>query len=149
MKHPARASVLGGELMASGDMLGVGISGLLAFQRALATTGHNIANVNTAGYSRQRVELVTQTPQFAGNGYIGTGVRADSIKRLYDDFLTLQVRTSTSSYNRLDRYHNMASQVDGLLADSQTGLAPALQGFSMPCRAWPTTRRRYRRARRC
>mgnify|MGYP001573289187 FL=1 len=115
--------------MASGDMLGVGISGLLAFQRALATTGHNIANVNTAGYSRQRVELVTQTPQFAGNGYIGTGVRADSIKRLYDDFLTLQVRTSTSSYNRLDRYHNMASQVDGLLADSQTGLAPALQGF--------------------
>ena len=115
--------------MASGDMLGVGISGLLAFQRALATTGHNIANVNTAGYSRQRVGLVTQTPQFAGNGYIGTGVRADSIRRLYDDFLTLQVRTSTSSYNRLDRYHNMASQVDGLLADSQTGLAPALQGF--------------------
>ncbi len=115
--------------MAGGDTLGIGISGLLAFQRALATTSHNIANVNTEGYSRQRAELVTQTPLFAGNGYIGTGVKVDSIKRLYDDFLTLQVRTSTSAFSRLDSYHSLASQVDGMLANSSTGLASAMQGF--------------------
>ncbi len=115
--------------MAGGDTLGIGISGLLAFQRALATTSHNIANVNTDGYSRQRTELITQTPQFAGNGYVGTGVRVDSVKRLYDDFLALEVRTSTSSFARLDRYHTLAGEVDGMLADAQTGLAPALQDF--------------------
>jgi flagellar hook-associated protein 1 FlgK len=115
--------------MAGGDTLGIGVSGLLAFQRALATVSHNISNANTDGYSRQRTELITQTPQFAGNGYVGTGVRVDSIKRLYDDFLALQARTSTSSFSRLDRYYNFASQVDGMLAGAQTGLAPALQDF--------------------
>ncbi len=115
--------------MAGGDTLGIGISGLLAFQRALATTSHNIANVNTDGYSRQRVEIATQTPLISGAGYVGTGVTVNSVRRLYDDYLALQVRTSTSAFSRLDRYHDLASQVDGMLADSQTGLAPALQSF--------------------
>ena len=45
------------------DMLNVALSGLRAFQSALDTTSHNIANVSTPGYSRQRVDLATQTPQ--------------------------------------------------------------------------------------
>ncbi len=115
--------------MASGDILGIGISGLLAFQRALATAGHNIANANTEGYSRQRVEFGTRAPQYAANGYIGTGVQVDSVRRLYDAFLNQQVRSHTSSYQRYERYYALAAQVDNLLADSQGGLNTALREF--------------------
>ena len=59
-----------------------GISGLLASQRALSTTGHNISNVNTPGYSRQRVELAPRQPQLAAGGYLGKGVLVEDIRRV-------------------------------------------------------------------
>lgn len=115
--------------MAVGDTLGVGISGLLAFQRSLSTVGHNIANVNTEGYSRQRVELATRPPQYSGGGYVGTGVAQSAVKRLYDDFITTQVRTSAAMYNASENFYTLASRVDNLLADPQAGLTPSLQSF--------------------
>lgn len=115
--------------MAGSDILGVGISGLLAFQRQLATTGHNISNANTEGYSRQLVELSAQNPQFAGNGYIGSGVQVTAVRRAYSDFLTTQVRGATTANSQLQVYHDLASQVDNLLADPQAGLTPSLQRF--------------------
>lgn len=60
--------------MASGDLLGVSASGVVAAQRAMTTTGHNIANASTPGYSRQRVEMETQVPQASGNGMVGTEI---------------------------------------------------------------------------
>ena len=45
------------------DMLGTGLSSLRALQRAMDTTSHNIANVSTDGYTRQRVDFATRTPQ--------------------------------------------------------------------------------------
>lgn len=114
--------------MADG-VLGTGISGLLTAQRSLATASHNIANVNTPGYSRQRVETGTRTPLPFGDGFVGTGVQIEGINRLYDQFNTLQVRTATSGTGQAQQFHDLASQVDNLLADSQAGLMPALQGF--------------------
>jgi len=111
------------------DILNTGVSGLLAAQRSLATTSHNIANVNTEGYSRQRTNLSTRIPELSGAGYIGSGVKADSVVRVYDQFLVNQLNTYTSNMHRLDDYHNYASQVDNLLADADAGLAPAVQEF--------------------
>lgn len=113
----------------AGDILGIGISGLLAYQRSLATAGHNITNANTEGYSRQRVELGTRSPDFSGGGYIGTGVNVESVRRVYDSFLTSQVRNSTASFNQSDYFHTLSSRIDNLLADPQAGLTPALQSF--------------------
>ena len=114
--------------MAEG-ILGTGVSGLLASQRALSTASNNIANVNTEGYSRQRVELVPNPPQASGFGFIGSGVTISGIERIYDESLTLQVRNSTSGYNQLNEFHTLASQVDNLLADSNAGLMQSLQSF--------------------
>ena len=113
----------------AGDILGIGISGLLAYQRSLATAGHNITNANTEGYSRQRVELGTRPPDFSGGGYSGTGVNVESVRRMYDSFLTSQVRNSTASFNQSDYFHTLSSRIDNLLADPQAGLTPALQSF--------------------
>ena len=111
------------------SILGTGISGLLASQRALATTSNNIANVNTEGYSRQRVELTPSLPQASGVGFVGTGVTVSGIERIYDESLILQIRASTSGYNQLEEFQALASQVDNMLADPNSGLMPSIQAF--------------------
>jgi flagellar hook-associated protein 1 FlgK len=115
--------------MATGDVFGVGTSALLAFQRGLATTSHNIANVNTEGYHRQRTEFDTRVPLPSGNGYIGTGVDVTSVTRIFDQFLNTQVVTNTALTSQHSTYFNFASQVDNLLGDSATGLSSAMQGL--------------------
>lgn len=115
--------------MSSGDLLGTGISALLAFQRSLSTTSHNISNVNTDGYSRQLVSLGARLPQGDGTGFIGTGVQAITVLRQYSNFISSQVLTNSTASTRLDSYYQYAKQVDNLLADANTGLAPGLQEF--------------------
>ena len=114
--------------MASG-MLGTAITGLQAFQRSLETTSHNIANVNTEGYSRQRVDLVTSKEQMIGVGYLGTGVSINNISRSYDQFITTQLRSSTAAYGDVDKYSQLASQVDDIMADPAVGMEPAIKNF--------------------
>ncbi len=110
-------------------ILGTAVSGLKAFQRSLETTSHNIANVNTEGYSRQRVELATTPAQFRGGGYVGNGVDVANITRSYDQFVTNQLRSSSSAFGEMDQFHKLASQVDNILADETTGMASAMKSF--------------------
>lgn len=111
------------------DMYNIGTSALLAYQRALTTTGHNISNVNTPGYSRQEVVFSPRPAEASGAGYLGTGVEVGDIRRRYDAFLTGTLRTQTSLGNRYDTYYNYAKQVDNFLADPNAGMAPVLEGF--------------------
>lgn len=115
--------------MSLNGLLNQGLSSLLASQRGLATTGHNIANASTPGYSRQRVELAARPPQGFSNGFIGKGVAVSTIRRSHDQFLTAQIRTSTSGAGEARTFHELASRVDNLLANSDTGLASELQTF--------------------
>jgi len=110
-------------------MLKVGISGLQVFQRSLNTIGHNISNVNTDGYSRQRVDLATRYPSASGNGFIGNGVQAVTTERLFSEHAAEQVRQRTATSSYFDVYHEFASQVDNLVADPDAGLSPALNDF--------------------
>lgn len=114
--------------MANG-FLGVAVSGLMAFQRSLQTTSHNIVNVNTEGYSRQRVETGTTAAEFTGGGFLGTGVEVTTISRSYDQFISGQLRTSSSNFGEVDSFNKLAGQIDNLLADPDTGLEPAIQSF--------------------
>lgn len=113
----------------STGILGVALSGLAAFQRSLETTSNNISNVNTEGYSRQRVELSTRREEYTGAGYVGTGVNIANITRSYDQFITGQMRSSTSAFQEVDTYHALASQIDNVIADEKTGLSPAMKSF--------------------
>ena len=78
-------------------LLDLGRGALLAHQKAISITGHNIANVNTPGYSRQRVNLATNPGLTSSPGQMGAGVRASDIQRIYDQFLGSQI--NTESYN--------------------------------------------------
>lgn len=116
-------------MTATGNLLGTAVSGLLAYQRALATAGHNVSNVNTPGYSRQQIELSTRPPLTSSAGFIGNGVNIDTVTRAYDQFLTTQLRTTTSGQGQVGAYYDLSRQIDNIVADPQAGLAPALQGF--------------------
>lgn len=111
------------------DLLSTSVSGLLAFRRALDATSHNIANVGTEGYSRQRTELATREAQPYGNGWIGSGVQVTTVRRVYDEFLAQQVRTAAGGFERFQAYASQAQRVSNLFADSTAGIAAALQRF--------------------
>jgi flagellar hook-associated protein 1 FlgK len=111
------------------DMLSVAVSGLKAFQRALDTTSHNIANASTPGYSRQTVNMATNPPQTLGTFSVGTGVSVGSIDRSYDAIVTTQLRTSSSGYSRLSSYAEKAEALNNLFSDTTTGLSASLQKF--------------------
>lgn len=115
--------------MSGFGLLNNGLSGLVASQRGLATAGHNIANANTPGYHRQRVELAARSPQASSTGFIGKGVGVNTIRRSHNQFLTVQIRTSTATSKEAQTFHELASRVDNLLASSDTGLASALASF--------------------
>ena len=111
------------------DLMNVGVSGLLAFQRALSTTSHNIANVSTPGYSRQIAELMTRQADVSGSGYIGNGVDVSTVTRSYNDFIASQVRSSSSSLSYFTSMSTQANRINNLLGDSTTGLTASLQSF--------------------
>ncbi len=112
-----------------GDILRVGISGLHAAQRALTTTGNNITNVNTPGYSRQRVNLSAQQDQIIGGLAIGNGVNIDSVQRVANEFLNTNVKTSATNVGTMSGYNSYSTQIDNVLADNVAGLSPSMQDF--------------------
>lgn len=104
------------------DLFGIGTSALSAAQIALDTTGNNIANVNTDGYSRQQVEFGTLPSQGAGDVYIGSGVTTVGVDRVFDQFLEAEVLGYTSGSSQYQAYSDYALRMDSLLGTSGTAL---------------------------
>lgn len=111
------------------SMLNIGTSALLTTQGALTTTSHNISNVNTEGYSRQRVVQGTTPPNFSGGQYIGSGVKITSIERLFDKFLADQLRQFTSQEQNFKIFGTYAKQVDDMLGSPQLSIASGMESF--------------------
>lgn len=111
------------------SIMGTALSGLLAYQRALATTSHNISNASTEGYSRQRLELETQTPQRLGSAYIGKGVKIATVERMQSDLVDARLRTALSSNADASLRASHAESIDEVLSNETTGLEPALERF--------------------
>ncbi|MEM8767865.1 MAG: flagellar hook-associated protein FlgK [Pseudomonadota bacterium] len=111
------------------DLLNTSLTGLRAFQLALATTSNNIANVNTEGYSRQRVNFGTMPAQNVGVGYIGRGVQPQGVVRILDQFRVDSLRNNLTEESRLTALNGMAGGIDSLLASPDSGLSQPMQDF--------------------
>jgi len=107
-------------------ILSSGARSLLANQMALQTAGNNIANVNTAGYSRQKLVLQTVEGQFSGGGYIGNGVTVQTIQRNINEFLTRQATLAGSTDSADSKRFDMLKQLQGLFETGQGGLGAAI-----------------------
>jgi flagellar hook-associated protein 1 FlgK len=110
------------------DLLRIGLSALLAQQRALATTSNNIANASTPGYSRQRIELVERPVERLGNEYLGTGVQVALNRRLTDDIVADQMRTAAGAAGRSQALSELAAAVDEMMS-GDTGLNETMQSL--------------------
>ncbi|MRG84786.1 flagellar hook-associated protein FlgK [Salinibacillus xinjiangensis] len=110
---------------------------LFTQQSALHTTGHNIANANTPGYSRQRVNFVQETPYPTPGrnrpeipGQIGQGVQAGSVQRVRDQFVDMQFRAENNKSGYWESRAGALSQMEQILNEpSDTGLSSTINQF--------------------
>lgn len=110
------------------------VRGLYAQQASLDTVGHNVANANTEGYSRQSVNLGTSKPQsiYGSNGenQLGTGVSIESITRARDSFIDKQMWKESSSLGYGQTATDTLTRIEGVFQEpSDTGLQTTMDKF--------------------
>ena len=112
-------------------MFNVASTALLTQQKALDVTANNIANVNTEGYSRQRVNMEQNEPVYYQGGTLGTGVQANQyIQRVYDQFVNAQLAESESLSGRWDAELETLEKAELMFDEtSGYGLNDALSEF--------------------
>lgn len=112
------------------QILDTGKQALLAQQKAIHIAGHNISNVNTPGYSRER-------PRFApvessGSGILQFGVSVDEVTRVFDHFVMNQVNTAATNFSSSRTQSELLGQVEALfndLSSDDAGLAGSIELF--------------------
>lgn len=102
------------------NLLATGSSALIAFQRALSTVSHNVANINTPGYSRQRVEFEARQ---------GTGVQVVDVRRMADSLATSRLLDSTGELSRLQQLSVLSTRIDTLFSEKATGIGAPWSSF--------------------
>lgn len=111
------------------NILSIGQSALAAAQVGISTTGNNIANASTPGYSRQVVIQGAAQAQNFGFGFLGQGTEVSTIQRVYSDYLGVQAQSAQASSSGLGTYYTQIQQINNMLGDPTSGLSPALQSF--------------------
>ncbi|MGY8525695.1 flagellar hook-associated protein FlgK [Paracidovorax citrulli] len=111
------------------SLFNIGLSGLNTAQNALTTVGHNLSNAATPGYTRQNTIISSAGGQHTSQGFFGQGSVTTTVRRVYDEFLTGQLRDAETASAELGAYYDQISQIDSLLADEKGGIAPLMQKF--------------------
>lgn len=106
-----------------------GVSGLLAAQQQLATTGHNIANVNTEGYNRQRAEQNASPGLFNGGNFIGSGTFINDVVRIYDQFSYKEQLHNTSKLGQANASNSSLDQLNNIMSFSGQALSNSIEQF--------------------
>jgi flagellar hook-associated protein 1 FlgK len=110
--------------------LSTGLKALLSARYMLDTIGHNIANANTPGYSRQRVQLGSSLPIQLGSLLIGSGVDAGRVERSIDQLLGRRINGQRSLIGSLETQRGMLSDFEAVFAEpGENGLGSLLDGF--------------------
>ena len=111
-------------------ILNAGRTALFTQQKAIGITSHNIANVNTDGYSRQRVNMATSAPYSSQPGQTGTGVQAVEIQRIYDRFLGAQINDENQNLGKWEAQKGILEKVEIIFDESSgDGLNQAMSEF--------------------
>ena len=115
------------------SLFDIGKSGLQAYRQSLAVTGQNIANVNTEGFKKREVGLEEVTGAGGGVTEIsdqsGLGVRVESIRRAFDEFLIDKARQASSIYQKANTFSKEVSDLENLLLPTDSNLSTAIGDF--------------------
>ena len=99
-------------------VLNMGSKALMVQQKGIYVTGNNIANVNTPGYSRQRLNMSSDVPLNTGLGPVGSGVTANEIERVYQRFLGVQINNETQSLGQREAHKDALERVEVVFNES-------------------------------
>lgn len=116
------------------DLLTIGSSGVMAYQRALATVSNNIANVNTVGFTRQDSTISSNQPRLLGGSYIGTGASFEGVRRQFDAFIESNVRNSNSELKAQEPLLSYVNRLIDIMGDESIGLTTAMNLFFQSAR---------------
>ncbi|HBK46806.1 MAG TPA: flagellar hook-associated protein FlgK [Xanthomonadaceae bacterium] len=111
------------------SVLSTGTGALIAFQRALSTVSHNVANINTEGYSRQKVSFATRTATDYGYGYVGNGTKITDVSRVADQLAISRLLDSGGELSRLQQLSALSDRVDSLFSDTATNVSGLWSNF--------------------
>lgn len=111
--------------------LNIALSGLFANQSALSVTSHNIANANTKGYSRQRMDMTQFRPDTVpGLGTLGVGVDVTAITQIRDEYTDYKLRDETSALGEWAARADTLSQIEGIFNEpSDTSITQLMEDF--------------------
>ncbi len=116
--------------MSVNKLLDITSKSLLSYQRALDVTAHNISNVNSEHYSRQRVLFSTERPDKIGNLSIGSGVKIDDVERVKNQILDLQLTKYNQDYAYSSERASILKNLETLYAEpSELGLSTLINKF--------------------
>jgi len=103
------------------SILNIAAQALLVQQLGVEVTGNNIANVNTPGYSRQRVNLINAETVPSSWGPLGTGVKAQGVERAFDPFITARLNEKSSLLADYQTRYEALQQVAAFFNETQAG----------------------------
>lgn len=116
-----------------------GKTGLAVSQKALSVTGHNISNVNTDGYSRQRVEQESLSPTDFGRARVGSGVKIETISRAHSSFINRRIEKEGNELSGVKARSGILSQIENIFVrDGEQGLSKAMSNFFNSVRSLTT-----------
>lgn len=113
----------------SSGLFNVASRALSANYAALQTTGNNIANANTPGYSRQEVQFANEGGNFSGGGYVGRGVKVQTVARSHNEFLTREAAMAASQSSASTSRHEALQRLEHLFPVGETGIGHAAGQF--------------------
>ncbi|WP_213767900.1 flagellar hook-associated protein FlgK [Caballeronia sp. dw_19] len=111
------------------SLFDIGVSGLNAAQWGLTTTGQNISNAATPGYTLEKPVYQEASGQYTTSGYLGSGVNTATVARSYSSFLTTQLNNAQSNSSSLNTYYSMLSQLNNLVGDPTTGIGAGMTSY--------------------
>jgi len=115
--------------MSSSALMSIGVRAMFANYASMQTTGHNIANAQTPGYSRQTVQLATSGGQSTGAGFFGKGVDVVTVQRASDAFLETQAQSASSMAAMDDARSANLQQLETVFPPGDNGVGAAVGNF--------------------
>ncbi|MCA8975834.1 MAG: flagellar hook-associated protein FlgK [Planctomycetes bacterium] len=116
--------------MSLGFGFGSGLRALAAARLGMQTAGNNIANANTVGYSRQRLELSASLPYQTGSGFqIGSGVEIGGIFGVVDEGLQRRIQLQMGLVGSAEVDHLRFNEIEGILSEPDGGLSETFQNL--------------------
>ncbi|AOJ03167.1 MULTISPECIES: flagellar hook-associated protein FlgK [Burkholderia] len=113
----------------SNTLMNLGISGLNAALWGITTTGQNISNSATPGYSVERPVFAEASGQYTSSGYLPQGVTTVTVERQYNQYLSNQLNAAQTQGSSLSTYYSLVAQLNNYVGSPTAGISTAITNY--------------------